>query len=32
LAIHDAPFGKELLRQLRATGWLKLLMGETVTV
>ncbi len=33
LKIHDTPFGnKELLGQLRATDWLKLLMGDTVTV
>jgi hypothetical protein len=31
--IHDTPCGnKELAGQLRTTGWLKLLMGDTVTV
>lgn len=29
---HNAPFGKEVLRQLRATGRLKPLMGDTETV
>jgi hypothetical protein len=32
LARHNAPFGKLLLRQLIDTGWLKLLMGDTVTL
>jgi len=32
LTIHDAPCGKKLLGQLRATGWLKPLMGDTVTL
>ena len=29
---HVTPFGKRLLGQLRATGWLKPLMGDTVTL
>jgi len=32
LKTHDTPCGKVLLGQLRSTGWLKPLMGDTVTV